>query len=478
MEKTFWKKNWPLIFSLLVVSSDFIIMNLSFLLAIYLRFPNFQDPLLYWRPWLFVNVLFFPLAIMLGLYRGIFQSSLENQKINLKKFTALMGLTTMSYLFMIKGHEYSRGVVVIFLMAQYILLEINHSLFFRLNRRMIKRGFGKVNAIIVGSDTSARNFFRRLRSIYGDFYQVKGFLSNGQPEHDDPEIKPFIIGKKSKIQKVLDQYPVEQVFIVSDSMLEEKYEPVRLACESRGLRLKMVSPGVNHLMEQVKVRDVTGVPLTTPENRWRYTAYRRRVKRIFDLFILLLLSPVIVPLGSVIALLVKLTSPGPVFFKQDRALYKGGPTFKFYKFRTMYQNADQIKQELLEENESDGALFKIKNDPRVTPLGRFLRKYSLDEIPQFINVLKGEMSIVGPRPLPVKDFDLLQSSRINYDWYAKRGQIKPGITGLWQISGRSDLTFEEMCMLDLYYIENQSVFFDMEIIFETIPVMVMGKGAY
>ena len=187
---------------------------------------------------------------------------------------------------------------------------------------------------------------------------------------------------------------------------------------------------------------------------------------------------VLLPVGLVIAALIKLTSPGPVFFKQERALYKGGPTFWFYKFRTMYVDAEERKKELLDKNETNGALFKMKNDPRVTPVGRFLRKYSLDEIPQFINVLKGEMSIVGPRPLPVRDFDMLKNGKMNYDWYTKRGAAKPGITGLWQISGRSNLSFEEMCMLDLYYIENQSVFFDLEIMFDTIPVMFLGKGAY
>jgi lipopolysaccharide/colanic/teichoic acid biosynthesis glycosyltransferase len=120
----------------------------------------------------------------------------------------------------------------------------------------------------------------------------------------------------------------------------------------------------------------------------------------------------------------------------------------------------------------------MKNDPRVTPVGRWLRKYSLDEIPQFINVLKGDMSIVGPRPLPIFDFDKVKNGKVSYDWYKKRGAIKPGITGLWQISGRSTLSFEEMCFLDLYYIENQSIFFDIEIMFETVPAIFASNGAY
>ena len=144
----------------------------------------------------------------------------------------------------------------------------------------------------------------------------------------------------------------------------------------------------------------------------------------------------------------------------------------------MYRNADQIKQELMAKNESNGALFKIKKDPRITFFGRVIRKLSLDEVPQFLNVLKGEMSIVGPRPLPVKDFEIMKDVGMSIDWHKQRGNVKPGITGLWQISGRSNLSFEEMLLLDLYYIEHQSIFFDLEILFETIPTVFLGKGAY
>jgi lipopolysaccharide/colanic/teichoic acid biosynthesis glycosyltransferase len=192
-----------------------------------------------------------------------------------------------------------------------------------------------------------------------------------------------------------------------------------------------------------------------------------------------LITPVLLPLVFIIAILIKLTSKGPVFFKQKRALYQGGVEFDFYKFRSMYRDADSLKEELFIENEANGALFKMKKDPRITPFGRIIRKLSLDELPQFINVLKGEMAIVGPRPLPVKDFTkIYKEEGINFDWYKQRGEVKPGITGLWQISGRSDLPFEEMLYLDLYYVEHHSVFFDLEILFETIPTVLFGKGAY
>jgi lipopolysaccharide/colanic/teichoic acid biosynthesis glycosyltransferase len=259
-----------------------------------------------------------------------------------------------------------------------------------------------------------------------------------------------------------------------------KYVNVRRACEKHNVNLKMVSPHIKSLMKKRKIKDVTGVPLVTDHGRTRYLYFQRLFKRMLDLSVLAAGSIVIVPLCLFTACLIKLTSKGPVFFKQKRALYKGGPEIDVYKFRSMCVEADNMKKDLLKENETNGALFKMKNDPRITPVGHLIRKLSLDEFPQFINVLKGEMSIVGPRPLPVNDYNMLKNTdKLCFDWYKKRGQsVVPGITGLWQISGRSELSFEEMCLLDLYYIENQSIFFDLEIMFDTGCVMVFGSGAY
>ncbi len=472
------KKNWPFVFTLIVFVVDWLLFNTAFVLAAYWRFQNLAVLKNYIPIIIAANILFFPLAIGLGVYRGLFQSSLANQKQPLKKFTIFLSLVFMSYLFLVKGSHYSRGLILIFLVSQYALLDIGRSILFRINKYLIKKGFGSKKTIIVGTDTSTLVFYEHLKHLFGDYYKVKGFVNNGHPERELSELKPYIIGNQREFDQVVLREKPEQVFIVSDSMSLSKYEKIIQISEKYNFKLKMVSPFVKDLMHQVKVRDVTGVPLTTNNKRRRYLKFRKVAKRIFDLTVVSLLAIPLLPIGTVIAISIKLTSKGPVFFKQERALYKNGPTFKFLKFRTMYENADEIKEKLLEKNESNGALFKMKKDPRVTPIGRFLRKYSLDEIPQFINVLKGEMSLVGPRPLPIKDFDLIKNGKMNYDWYKKRGEAKPGITGLWQISGRSDLTFEEMCMLDLYYIENHSIFFDMEIIFDTIPVILTGKGAY
>lgn len=195
------------------------------------------------------------------------------------------------------------------------------------------------------------------------------------------------------------------------------------------------------------------------------------VKRSFDLVVSLIVLIVGLPLWLVIAAAIKLDSPGPVLYR-DRRIGVGLREFGMLKFRTMVQDAADRQVELEEHNEAPGALFKIREDPRVTRAGRILRKLSLDELPQVLNVLAGEMSLVGPRPLPLRDYDKLES------WHRKRYLVLPGITGLWQISGRSNLTFDDLVRLDFYYIENWSIWLDISILFKTPFAVFSGRGAY
>jgi lipopolysaccharide/colanic/teichoic acid biosynthesis glycosyltransferase len=177
------------------------------------------------------------------------------------------------------------------------------------------------------------------------------------------------------------------------------------------------------------------------------------------------------PLWLLVAAAIKLDSRGPVFFV-DRRIGVGEREFGMLKFRTMVEEASALQPGLEVANEAEGALFKIREDPRVTRVGRFLRRFSLDEIPQVVNVVKGEMSLVGPRPLPLRDYQLLE------DWHRARYRVLPGMTGLWQISGRSGLSFDDLVRLDFTYIENWSVWLDVTIIAKTIPAVVTRRGAY
>jgi lipopolysaccharide/colanic/teichoic acid biosynthesis glycosyltransferase len=172
-----------------------------------------------------------------------------------------------------------------------------------------------------------------------------------------------------------------------------------------------------------------------------------------------------------IGIAIRATSPGPIFFVQRRSTLRGR-TFNMAKFRTMVANAEEIRDELDARNEVSGPVFKMKDDPRITPVGRWLRRYSLDELPQLVNVLLGQMSLVGPRPLPQRDFDQLE------EWHRKRYLVLPGITGLWQVSGRSELDFDDLVRLDFLYLERWSVALDLTILLKTVPAVLTRRGAF
>jgi exopolysaccharide biosynthesis polyprenyl glycosylphosphotransferase len=217
------------------------------------------------------------------------------------------------------------------------------------------------------------------------------------------------------------------------------------------------------------VDDFGGIPMLSPRDT--PSSMNGLVKRAMDLLLGGLFLLICLPIIAVAAVAIRLESPGPVIFSQWRAGRDGKP-FKVYKLRSMFQDADRLQDQLKPLNEADGPLFKIRDDPRCTRVGRVLRKLSIDEMPQFWNVLKGEMSIVGPRPA------MLSEVAEYADWHRERLRVLPGITGLWQISGRSELSFDEMCLLDVYYIENWSPALDLKIILKTIPYALSGRGAY
>ena len=194
-------------------------------------------------------------------------------------------------------------------------------------------------------------------------------------------------------------------------------------------------------------------------------------KRVFDIVVSAVIVLVFLPVWLLIAALIKLTSRGPVFFADER-IGLGERPFRLFKFRTMVQGADREKSALEGANEASGALFKIRDDPRVTSVGRFLRRYSIDEVPNVVNVLRGEMSLIGPRPLPVRDYVLLEP------WHRRRYNVLPGLTGLWQVAGRSDLTFDDLVRLDFYYLENWSIWLDLSILAKTPSAVISRRGAY
>lgn len=258
---------------------------------------------------------------------------------------------------------------------------------------------------------------------------------------------------------------------VCGSASAEPGELRRLAWQLEGTgRDLVVAPQLTDIAgPRVHIRPVEGLPLLYVEEP-TLAGVSWLVKTVLDrtcaLIGLILLSPLLLAIG----ISIKATSPGPVFFRQPRVGMEG-KTFRCWKFRTMYIDAEERQAALMMQNESDGLLFKIKDDPRVTSIGRFLRRTSLDELAQLINVVKGEMSLVGPRPLPAENGDFLGDVR-------RRLLVRPGITGLWQVSGRSDLSWDDAVRLDLYYVDNWSLTADLQILFRTVAVVLRRKGAY
>jgi len=258
---------------------------------------------------------------------------------------------------------------------------------------------------------------------------------------------------------------------VCGSASAEPGELRRLAWQLEGTGVDLVvAPQLTDIAgPRVHIRPVEGLPLLHVEEP-KLSGLAWLVKNVMDRFLAAVLLLVLLPLFAVISAMIWFADRGPVLFTQKR-VGREGKTFRVMKFRSMYEDAEERQAHLDEQNESDGLLFKMRNDPRITPVGRFLRKTSLDELPQLLNVLRGEMSLVGPRPLPADDGDFLGDVR-------RRLLVRPGMTGLWQVSGRSELSWDDAVRLDLYYVDNWSLAFDLVILWRTVWVVFGRKGAY
>ena len=263
---------------------------------------------------------------------------------------------------------------------------------------------------------------------------------------------------------------VQEVIIADPDFPQDKAVELVDMCHQRGVTVQVAPSTMEILIDRAEFAPGHTVPLFTLRPPV-FEGVDYAVKRTFDLVVsivgLVLLSPVLLA----IAIAIKLSSRGPVIYRSVRPGMAGRPFFCF-KFRTMREHAEQIQAELEPLNELDGALFKIRNDPRMTVVGRFLRRFSLDELPQLVNVVRGEMSLVGPRPLPMRDFDRLE------EWHKKRYLVLPGITGLWQVSGRAELDFDDLVRLDFLYLERWSIMLDLTILLKTIPAVLSRRGAF
>ncbi len=351
-----------------------------------------------------------------------------------------------------------------------IYLGVSRAVWGRVLARLRRRGVGVARALIVGAGEVARTVLRTIVARPELGFQVMGFVDD-HPERSGTNIGPFrALGAIDKIPSILDGDTIDEVIITLPWSNHQRILGIVQQCEARGVRPRIVPDLFQMSLSSVDVEDLGGIPLIglrVPSLR----GANLLVKRAFDLAVGVPLSLLALPFAAIIGLLIKLDSAGPVVFRQTRLGMHGQP-FECFKFRSMRHGAEEEVVVLRDRNEASGPLFKMKDDPRRTRAGRFLRRFSLDELPQLFNVLRGEMSLVGPRPPLPSEVERYQH------WHKQRLAAQPGMTGLWQVSGRSDLSFDEMVLLDIYYIENWSLPMDVRIMLRTLPKILSGDGAY
>jgi exopolysaccharide biosynthesis polyprenyl glycosylphosphotransferase len=392
---------------------------------------------------------------------------LHEQRLSMQAcFTS--SLLLMGALYLSHTGYISRAIVMLTLITVTVVLSARRFLCRVLLYRRYERGMDTRNVLIVGTGPEAHALRHHLESMRHLGYRFKGFIDSYAPEHRAPAGMCDVVGNLETLFLQVRKLFVDEIFFTTPCERGVVHNVLDQA-RTFGVDLRVIPDMYDGLAWSNPIEYIGQFP-TIPLHCGQIHEVGLVLKRSFDILfstlVLLLLSPVLLA----VAIAIKLDSPGPVFYKSER-IGKKGRVFRCLKFRTMVIDAEQRRAEVLHMNERDGVLFKVANDPRVTRLGRLLRKYSLDELPQFFNVFHGDMSVVGPRPpiaSEVKEYKLNHLRRLN---------VMPGITGLWQVQGRKDPSFDSYVSLDMTYIDNWSIWLDLTIILRTVGVMLAGTGS-
>ena len=436
------------------------------------RFPNGLYPLTdYLKIYPLVLIIFSALLFTYRSYHSHRTVPLTREAITIFR-VVLVGnvlLATVAYLMPLR--QLSRawfilfaGLSALFLVGEKILVRI-------LARYVRSKGLNYRTLLIVGTGRRALEIAGMIEAHKYWGYKILGFVTDG---HRLPNgwASYRIFGALPDLKRVLESRqtePIDEiVFAVTRKKLDEMKQ-IFLMCEELGIRTRVAMNFFQNRVARIEVEELEGIPFltftTTPSNEAQLAA-----KRLLDVCVSMLLLVMAAPITVFAAIAIRLSSPGSVLFKQER-IGLNGRIFMLYKFRTMIEDAHQQRADLVHLNEMNGPVFKVKDDPRVTPIGRFMRRFSLDEIPQLWNVLKGDMSLVGPRP-PIPE-----EVESYHRWHRRRLSMKPGLTCLWQVSGRNNVDFDRWMEMDLQYIDNWSPTLDLKILLRTIPAVLSGKGA-
>lgn len=346
----------------------------------------------------------------------------------------------------------------------------------RLARRIVRaylrtKGIGVQRVLVVGVGDVGKAVLRTMLARRELGYVPVGYVDDN-PERASTDLGRLKgLGGTADLTKTIRENFVDLVIIALPWSNHDHILNLVETCKQAGVETRIVPDVFQLNMRQVHIENLDGIPLLGVNGEATFGGRNWLIKRGIDMGLIILASPVLLILFALIALAIRLEGPGPIFYTQRR-VGLNGREFNIFKFRSMIPNADALRAQLVKDHGEDPRHPKIKNDPRITRVGSFIRRASLDELPNLVNVVRGQMSLVGPRP-PTPDEVLLYES-----WHMQRLQVLPGLTGLWQVSGRNEVPFDEMCLLDIYYIENWSVKLDAQILMMTVPRVLLRHGAY
>ncbi|CAG0936615.1 undecaprenyl-phosphate galactose phosphotransferase [Thermoflexales bacterium] len=463
-----------------VILSDMALINAAFLLAYAVRYrlqlfrpvePEFDNPIDVYFPFMLVLTILLIAAYRIdNIYVPRRLGMWLDQMSRILRSTMIAMLILMSITFIYQPFFYSRLIYLYATIAIVLLLAAGRFLWGVILGQLRRRGLGVSRVLIVGAGDVGRTVIRTVMAQPEFGYRVVALVD----DHVDRSALaigpvPAIEGTQ-RLPQIIVEKSIDEVIVALPWSDHQRILDIFRLCEQLGVRARTVPDLFQLSLNRVDVEDLGGVPvigLKAASIRGANLIVKRAMDVGLGSAMLLIASPLMI----LFAVAIKMDSPGPVIFRQKRVGVRG-QEFVVFKFRSMREGADEEKRQLLEFNEMNGPLFKMREDPRTTRVGRFLRRSSLDELPQLFNVLRGEMSMVGPRPHTSAEVAQYQN------WQRQVLEAPPGLTGLAQVSGRSQLSFDEQCLLDIYYIENWSPALDLKILLRTVPKMLSGEGAY
>ena len=425
---------------------------------------------------LYISVSFVTLFAFryLSLYKERTYFSGTNSIVAISKGLLVSAVLLIIITFFLKYEDFSgnsRFSLLIYLLSGFIFIFGYRFTFIKIFRGTKSSEIFNRNILAIGAGESGEIFAKEIKNI-SSYLNLIGFIDDDSEKIGKEIDGVKIIGKLKDIEQIVEENSIDEIFITITAITYEKLMRIIEITKPTKCQINLLSPHfgiVEKKFDSKEFKDLRSVPINAPLT----SIYSIFVKRVLDIIFAVILLIIFLPIFAIFIFFIKITSKGPAFYKTN-VIGKKGRKFEWYKFRTMKHNNkfDVHKNHLKNIIKNNKSIEKIKNDDRITAVGKFLRKFSLDELPQLFNVLKGDMSLIGPRPCFPYEYEMMD------DWHKRRTQVIPGMSGLWQILGRNkkDVTFNDSLILDLYYVDNISFWLDLKIIIRTFPVVVFGRG--